>query len=83
MLTNLDNPERLASNYKGELVRMPCPKGKLLACYVAGLVELWGNGKSFAVVYGLQCQEGLDYAEAAKELGLSIMHALACDGLIK
>jgi hypothetical protein len=38
---------------------------------------------SFTVQYGKQVKRGLSYAEAAKELGQSIFHALACDGKIE
>lgn len=34
----------------------------------------------FRVTYGAQVRDHLSYAEAAKELGLCIFHALACDG---
>lgn len=57
------------------------PHGKL--CDVrAGLgVRLIQQGKDlFAVVYGRQIKERLNYAEAASEYGACIMHALACDG---
>lgn len=35
---------------------------------------------SFTVQYGKQVKTGLNYADAASELGACIMHALACDG---
>ena len=34
----------------------------------------------FTVTYGLQVKQNLTYAEAARELGECIFHALACDG---
>jgi hypothetical protein len=34
----------------------------------------------FRVTYGKQVREGLDYSAAAKEFGLCVFHALACDG---
>lgn len=44
-------------------------------------VRLYQNGKDkFTVEYGLQVKKGLDYADAAKELGQCLMHALACVG---
>ena len=44
-------------------------------------IALDQQGKDrFRVTYGVQVKEGLTYAEAAKELGVCIMHALACDG---
>lgn len=36
--------------------------------------------KRFAVHYGSQVREGLDYVSAAKEFGLCMFHALACEG---
>ena len=36
----------------------------------------------FTVTYGLQVKRHLSYSDAATELGMSIMHALACDGLL-
>lgn len=36
----------------------------------------------FTVTYGKQVRAGLDYAQAAHEFGLCVMHALACDGLL-
>lgn len=38
------------------------------------------SSNNFSVVYGKQFKDGLTYAEAAKELGACIMHALACEG---
>jgi len=37
---------------------------------------------SFTVLYGEQSRTGLTYAKAAQEYGASIMHALACGGLL-
>lgn len=37
----------------------------------------------FSVIYGKQRENGLSYAEAAKELGQCIMHALACEGKLE
>jgi hypothetical protein len=34
----------------------------------------------FRVVYGKQVDQHLSYGRAASQLGLDIMHALACDG---
>jgi len=34
----------------------------------------------FTVHYGKQVKSGLTYAVAAREFGVCIMHALACDG---
>lgn len=38
---------------------------------------------NFTVVYGEQVRSHMDYGEAAKELGLCIMHALAAEGRLK
>ena len=44
-------------------------------------IELRQTGlDEFRVVYGKQSGGGLSYEQAAKELGESIFHALACDG---
>lgn len=41
-----------------------------------------GRTTIFAVQYGLQRKESLQYYCAAKEYGESLMHALACEGLL-
>lgn len=38
------------------------------------------NAKSFRVTYGKQIFDYLSYEQAARRMGESIMHALACDG---
>lgn len=44
-------------------------------------VQLWQTGfNEFTVVYGKQVKRGLDYGDAASELGACLMHMLACDG---
>lgn len=73
--------ERTARDYKGNVQPMPTPaKGKLVATYADGMVEAWHTRGKFAVVYGLSISENLDYAQAAKELGSALFHALQCDG---
>lgn len=50
------------------------------------IVELSQNQCSphlYGVRYGSELSEGLTYEAAAQELGLSLMHAMACEGLIK
>lgn len=42
-------------------------------------LEQAANGR-FRVTYGAQVDADLTYAEAAKALGLNVMHALACEG---
>jgi hypothetical protein len=34
----------------------------------------------FTVTYGAQVRQGLDYADAAREFGLCVFHALAVNG---
>lgn len=41
--------------------------------------DLRHPGKAFRVTYGLQMKSDLSYAEAAKEFGECVMHALACN----
>ncbi len=44
-------------------------------------IKLEQRGKDdFRVTYGKQVRDRLCYADAASELGASIMHALACEG---
>jgi hypothetical protein len=44
-------------------------------------ISLYQRGhKNFTVVYGSQVKNDLSYSEAAKEFGLSLLHALNCDG---
>lgn len=46
-------------------------------------VTLYQNGvDNFTVEYGKQVRSGMNYAEAASELGKCIMHALSCDGKV-
>lgn len=56
-------------------------------CYaieIGGLpIELAQRGRdSFRVTYWKQVKDRLTYAEAAKELGECILHALACESLL-
>jgi hypothetical protein len=46
-------------------------------------VRLIQTGKDrFTVVYGKQVKADLNYAQAAAEYGRSVMHALACEGML-
>jgi hypothetical protein len=38
------------------------------------------SNNNFSVIYGKQFKDGVTYADAAKELGECIMHALALEG---
>lgn len=44
-------------------------------------VSLYQKGhKKFTVVYGQEVKTDLSYGDAAREFGLSLLHALNCDG---
>lgn len=46
-------------------------------------IELRQQGRDrFSVRYGLQLKTGLSYGQAARELGMCIMHMQACEGLL-
>jgi hypothetical protein len=46
-------------------------------------IKLYQHGPdNFAVIYGLQVDDSLDYSRAAAKLGQAIMHALACDYIL-
>lgn len=46
-------------------------------------LTLYKEGRStFSVVYGEQTKAHLSYAEAAKEFGECMMHALQCQGVL-
>jgi hypothetical protein len=47
------------------------------------VIELRQRGRNnFTVRYGLQVKSGLDYAQAAAELGACIMHLAACNSTL-
>ncbi len=47
------------------------------------MIELQQTGiDQFTVVYGLSITNGLNYSQAAQELGACIMHMQACNGEI-
>ena len=75
---------REARDYTGKLQPMPKPhRGKCIASYEDGIIELWrttSNPNSFAVVYGLQMESGLNYNQAALEIGRAILHVAQCEG---
>lgn len=78
-----NSTKRQARDYKGRLQPMPLPDGNhwhLIETFPNN-IELWAKRrkKQFAVVYGLQITQGLDWNGAAKELGCCILHALECD----
>ena len=52
---------------------------------VAGYpVTLHQSGRdAFRVTYGLQIRDGLTYGQAANELGMCLLHGLACEGKVK
>jgi len=46
-----------------------------------GPIKLEQHGKdNFRVTYGLQVDDGLNYAQAAAKFGQAVMHWLACEG---
>lgn len=46
-------------------------------------VSLWQRGPDdFGVRYGKQWRPNLTYAQAAKELGQCLMHAMACESML-
>lgn len=73
---------REARDYTGKLCPMPTPSStySMRTSYEEGIIELWASHSAFAVVYGLQIQSGLSYAEAAKALGQALMHVAQCEG---
>jgi hypothetical protein len=82
---NLNPPTRAAVDAQVKaiqhIVREPLGKTVYsveIAGYTIKLRKRSAN--SFTVVYGKQVKRLLTYADAAKELGQCIMHALACEG---
>jgi hypothetical protein len=50
---------------------------------IAFPLELSRTGRGrYTVQYGKQEKRNLDYLQAASELGVCLMHALACDGKV-
>jgi hypothetical protein len=41
-----------------------------------------GRSRDFTVTYGSQVKDHLTYAQAARELGSCLMHALSCEGQV-
>ena len=61
---------------KGTLCFIDAPQGP-------DMIELRQQGVDrFSVRYGLELKTGLNYADAAAELGACIMHKAACDGAL-
>lgn len=58
---------------------------KYVPVYSHGLVTFWKHQHRswFAVTYGCQWDVGLEYQDAAKELGECLVHQLACEGLLQ
>ena len=68
-------------DWKGDLQPAPQVKGKLCKEHADLQVRLVQQGiDRFAVIYGLQVKERMNYGDAASEYGACLMHALACDG---
>lgn len=60
-------------------------KYRICAEYSEGLaftvrIEQRGENGRFRITYGLQVKDGLTYADAAREFGECVFHALACEG---
>lgn len=61
---------------------------KTTVCFETNINEAWvirlsqtGKGVNrFSVQYGLQIKDGLNYEQAALELGACLMHEAACSG---
>ena len=66
-------------DYKGEAVTKTISGERVFS---AGAVALVRDGRTYTVVYGLQVSSRLPYSRAATELGLCLLHQLACDGVL-
>lgn len=62
----------------------PLPNGVCFLININGYPVTLRQGKKrrFSVAYGADIRRGLNYAQAAENLGYCIMHALACESLI-
>jgi len=70
---------KTARDWQGKQQIRPRPSGKVCDHRNDLNVTLFQQGKNrFAVVYGLQIKQDLNYSDAAHEYGCCIMHALAC-----
>lgn len=77
-----DGP-RMAIDWQGKMQVAPVVKGKVCDDRTDLDVRLVQQGRNrFAVIYGLQLRADLTYSQAATEYGSSVMHALACRGLL-
>lgn len=63
----------------------PTPSTIIFETEIAGfpIMLLQNPDRTFCTRYGKEFHTSLDYSEAAKQLGLSIMHGLACEGKIE
>ena len=66
-----------ARDYAGKLITKSIPGAKVFSAGGVALVRQRGH---FVVVYGLSVKGPFDYTEAAHELGLALMHQIACEG---
>lgn len=58
------------------------PRLVLEITHLAFPIRLHQIGQTFRVTYGQQVWSKLSYEEAGQKMGLAMMHAAACDGLI-
>ncbi len=82
---NIINEGDTARDWQGNEQPKPSAK-KYKKVHETGSVELFqhiSSPKKFAVRYGLQLKQDLDYRQAAKEFGECVMHELASESKLK
>lgn len=79
-MTAIEIP-KTARNYKGEQEEVKYPRS-IKPIAKVGSVILFKQGKHFAVSYGLEVQEEMNYDNAATYFGLSVLHQAQCQGLL-
>ena len=73
-----------ATDWQGRQQPRPVVKGTVCDHREDLDVTLVQQGKDkFAVIYGLQVNDSMDYTEAAEEYGACIFHALTCAGKLE
>lgn len=76
-------PTPTRPNWEGTETPIQRPPGSILAADPRGPVELIRRSRGrYAVVYGLQVNDMMDWQEASRVYGKSIFHMLECEGLI-
>lgn len=77
MENDITEKPKTATNWRGIQEEIPWPKGHIvLRCGDVYLIRQ--KKEKFAIVYGLQVSEGLDYSQAARQLGESCLHQAGC-----